>query len=151
MQPDVTQVLLDMLLKIRLEAYNIGTFKQLPSKKRSCSQPINNQHLYSIENISLSSNKESVEYMQNSPNSQDVPMSKNNINKTDGINKGNSCAPLQVPTYIKRVDLNVCHDISLPRHSNTGDAGDSIISQCQQIISTVVKDSSWKNLFSSRP
>ena len=84
------------------EAYNIGTFKQHSAKKRSCAPPteplptsLNNQHLYSMENSSLSSNKESVEYMQ-----QNVQVSKNNINKTDGITKGNSsCAPLQAPMY----------------------------------------------------
>jgi hypothetical protein len=84
------------------EAYNIGTFKQHSTKKRSCAPPTeplptshNNQHLYSMENSSLSSNKESVEYMQ-----QNVQVSKNNINKTDVITKGNSsCAPLQAPMY----------------------------------------------------
>lgn len=84
------------------EAYNIGTFKQHSVKKRSCAPPtepsptsLNNQHLYSMENSSLSSNKESVEYMQ-----QNAQTPKNNVNKTDGIIKGNSsCAPLQAPMY----------------------------------------------------
>ena len=35
------------------EAYNIGTFKQSTMKKKICSQPINNQQLYSIENSSF--------------------------------------------------------------------------------------------------
>jgi hypothetical protein len=39
----------------------------------------------------------------------------------------------------------------LPRHSNTGDAGDGILGQRQQVISPVAKDCFWKNLFSSRP
>ena len=47
------------------EAYNISTFKQPTVKKRSCSQSNNNQQLYSIENSSFASNKESIDYSKN--------------------------------------------------------------------------------------
>jgi hypothetical protein len=54
------------------EAYNIGTFKQPTIKKRSCSQPNNNQQLYSIENSSLASNKESIDYSNYDNNSKNT-------------------------------------------------------------------------------
>jgi len=84
------------------EAYNVQNFKQPSAKKRNCSpasesssQYLNNQQLYSIENSSLTANKESLENPQ-----YNVQVPKNNTNKPEIKIKGNnSCTPLQAPTY----------------------------------------------------
>ena len=81
------------------EAYNIGTFKQSTMKKKICSQPINNQQLYSIENSSFASNKESIDYSNYDNNLKNQTNTENfNNNQTNKNNKG-TCAPIQAPTY----------------------------------------------------
>ena len=105
------------------EAYNIGTFKQPTMKKRSCSQPNNNQQLYSIENSSFASNKESIDYSNNNSINNEGPnssnkigiandsnnignLNNNQINKNSGTNNGGTCAPIQAPMYTIPVSGN---------------------------------------------
>ena len=104
------------------EAYNISTFKQPTVKKRTCSQSNNNQQLYSIENSSFASNKESIDYSNNNSNNTEGTNSSvkignandsnnignfnnNQINKNSGTN-GGTCAPLQAPMYTIPVSGN---------------------------------------------
>jgi len=95
------------------EAYNISTFKQPSLKKKSCSQSNNNQQLYSIENSSFASNKESIDYSNtNSKNTEETNSSgkianTNDSNNTENNNQiiktkntnGGTCAPLKAPMY----------------------------------------------------
>jgi hypothetical protein len=59
------------------EAYNIDSLKPIKKSTKSSSQPSNNSSPYNIENNSVASNKESVNYNS----------------------KGGSCSPIQAPTY----------------------------------------------------
>ena len=59
------------------EAYNIDSLKPIKKSTKSSSQSSNNSPPYNIENNSVASNKESVNYNS----------------------KGGSCSPIQAPTY----------------------------------------------------
>ena len=59
------------------EAYNIDSLKPTKKSTKSASQSSNNSQPYNIENNSVASNKESVNYNS----------------------KGSSCSPIQAPTY----------------------------------------------------
>ena len=59
------------------EAYNIDSLKPAKKSAKTTSQSSNNSQPYNIENNSVASNKESVNYNS----------------------KGNSCSPIQAPTY----------------------------------------------------
>ena len=59
------------------EAYNIDSLKPTKKSTKTASQSSNNSQPYNIENNSVASNKESVNYNS----------------------KGSSCSPIQAPTY----------------------------------------------------
>ena len=77
------------------EAYSINTFKPTATKKKTT--PIyqsNPQQLYSIENSSLASNKEKVDY-----GNYDSSINNDIFNSVKKSNNVGSCAPIQAPTY----------------------------------------------------
>jgi hypothetical protein len=91
------------------EAYNISTFKQPTVKKRSCSQSNNNQQLYSIENSSFASNKESIDYSNNNSNNTEGTNSSVKIgNANDSNNIGNFNNNIEkYNNYSNNVELSI--------------------------------------------